>query len=61
MRRAVFFSLFLFGVLTVASGFLSLASEVAWASRLHAVVGSLFVLLIIGHVYRSFRRPRRAS
>jgi hypothetical protein len=58
MKRAAFFSLFLFGILTVASGFFSAASDVPWAGRAHAVTGLLFVVAIVGHVRHSVKAAR---
>jgi Na+-driven multidrug efflux pump len=58
MKRIAFFSLFLFGILTIASGFFSGASDVPWAAHLHVAAGVLFVLLIVGHVRHSARKPR---
>jgi hypothetical protein len=60
MKRAAFIILFLSGILTVVSGFLSAAVGAEWAARMHVGIGILFVLTIVGHVRQSVRASRSA-
>jgi hypothetical protein len=61
MKRAAFIVLFLSGILTVASGFISAVIDAAWAGRIHVAIGILFVLMIAGHVRQSIKGARRAA
>lgn len=61
MKRAAFISLFLFGILTVASGIFLAVSRVSWAGCLHCGIGMFFVFMIVGHVLQSVKAARRAA
>ncbi len=59
MKRVAFMALFISGILTAASGFFSAAVDAPWAAHIHVGIAILFVLMIVGHVRDSARRPRK--